>query len=212
MTKICGIYKITSPSGKVYIGQSVNILSRKKRYKYGDSKCQPRIHRSILKYGFENHLFEIIHECNQSELNELEIFYIKKFNCFDTLHGLNLNSGGKKNIVSEETKAKQRLAQIGNKNAAGTVRSLADKQLLREINLGKKHSIETRRKMSEAHKGKKMSQQFKLKMSKIHKGKKISDEHKNRLRLANKGKKLSEEAKKHLRNIHKGKKFGYKYG
>ena len=29
---ICGIYKITSPSGKIYIGQSINIKSRWKYY------------------------------------------------------------------------------------------------------------------------------------------------------------------------------------
>lgn len=31
--KICGIYKITSPSGKVYIGQSNNIIKRWITYK-----------------------------------------------------------------------------------------------------------------------------------------------------------------------------------
>jgi hypothetical protein len=33
MSKICGIYKITSPSGKVYIGQSVDIKRRFTTYK-----------------------------------------------------------------------------------------------------------------------------------------------------------------------------------
>jgi len=28
MVKICGIYKITSPTGKIYIGQSVDIMRR----------------------------------------------------------------------------------------------------------------------------------------------------------------------------------------
>jgi hypothetical protein len=31
--KICGIYKITSPSKKVYIGQSVDIITRCNYYK-----------------------------------------------------------------------------------------------------------------------------------------------------------------------------------
>ena len=32
MKKICGIYKITSPSGRVYIGQSIDVYSRLKQY------------------------------------------------------------------------------------------------------------------------------------------------------------------------------------
>jgi len=33
MNKVCGIYKITSPTNKVYIGQSTNILFRFRAYK-----------------------------------------------------------------------------------------------------------------------------------------------------------------------------------
>ena len=58
--KKCGIYKITSPSGKIYIGQSVNIKDRIKAYKCGHCKEQPFVCNSILKHGWENHKFEII--------------------------------------------------------------------------------------------------------------------------------------------------------
>ena len=75
--KIIGIYKITSPSNKIYIGQSVDILRRKKQYEklYYSSK-QPAIHNSILKYGWNNHIFEIIEECEINILTEREQFYI----------------------------------------------------------------------------------------------------------------------------------------
>jgi group I intron endonuclease len=70
-----GIYKITNPKGKVYIGQSVNIPSRKNKYTLNHTKGQPKISRSITKYGFENHLFEIIEECSIEQLNEKETYW-----------------------------------------------------------------------------------------------------------------------------------------
>ena len=72
---ITGIYKITSPSGKVYVGQSKNILSR--WYKYSKMNCEKQtvLYRSLKKYGFENHSFDILETCGVSELHDREIFY-----------------------------------------------------------------------------------------------------------------------------------------
>ena len=58
-----GIYKITSPSGKVYIGQSRNIENRFLQYKNKHCRFQFRLYNSFNKYGVENHVFEIIEEC-----------------------------------------------------------------------------------------------------------------------------------------------------
>ena len=58
-----GIYKITSPSGRVYIGQSVNIEKRFLSYsKLLRCKTQIKLFRSFLKYGVINHIFETIEE------------------------------------------------------------------------------------------------------------------------------------------------------
>lgn len=73
--KITGIYKITSPSGKIYIGQSLNIKKRMSIYRSNMAFQQPKIHRSFKKYGFENHTFEIIEECPLELLDEKEAFY-----------------------------------------------------------------------------------------------------------------------------------------
>jgi hypothetical protein len=43
-----GIYKITSPTNKVYIGQSIKINERKRKYKKLDCKNQPKIYNSLL--------------------------------------------------------------------------------------------------------------------------------------------------------------------
>jgi len=54
---LIGIYKITSPSKKVYIGQSWNIKERFRKYNYKSN--QQLLMRSFSKYGLENHVFEI---------------------------------------------------------------------------------------------------------------------------------------------------------
>ena len=41
--KISGIYKITNPKGKVYIGQSIDIYKRFKSYKYSGFKMQRKL-------------------------------------------------------------------------------------------------------------------------------------------------------------------------
>lgn len=46
-----GIYKLTSPSGKCYIGQSVQLEIRHRRYKNLECDRQPKLYNAILKYG-----------------------------------------------------------------------------------------------------------------------------------------------------------------
>jgi group I intron endonuclease len=74
-----GIYKIISPSGKTYIGQSVNIEKRKIQYENKHCKDQPKIFNSLKKYGWENHIFKILEECLLEQLDEKETFYKQQF-------------------------------------------------------------------------------------------------------------------------------------
>lgn len=91
---ICGIYKITSPSGKIYIGQSKDIERRIAEYARNKNYEQGRIYHSILKYGFEVHIFETLFTCEPEELDVWEIFYVDVYNTFKTENGLNLTPGG----------------------------------------------------------------------------------------------------------------------
>ncbi len=71
----CGIYKITSPSGRIYIGQAVDLKIRASQYKQLRCKRQPRVYNSIKKYGWKSHIFEIIHYCDENELDDIERYY-----------------------------------------------------------------------------------------------------------------------------------------
>lgn len=74
-----GIYKIISPSGKVYFGQSIQIEKRWKFYYGNNNKNQPKLYNSFIKYGHENHKFEIVEECSIEELELKEGFYKQQF-------------------------------------------------------------------------------------------------------------------------------------
>lgn len=188
-TKIIGIYKITNPKGKVYIGQSFDIAKRFRYYRNLHCKAQKKLFNSLLKYGYLNHNFEIVEECKIEELNEKEIYYINLFQSFNTDKGLNLQGGGSNGIQSDETKLKMSIAK------KGRIVSEETREKLRRANLGKTISAEYRKKLSDANKGKKFTDEHREKMSisakkrkSNRKGVKLSDEHKAKLSEANKGK------------------------
>jgi len=89
-----GIYKITSPSNKVYVGLSKDIKARWRGYsiKKKTAPQQPKLYYSFKKYGVENHKFEVLEECKFKDLSEREIYYIEKYNSVN--EGLNVSSGG----------------------------------------------------------------------------------------------------------------------
>lgn len=181
-----GIYKITSPTKKVYIGQSSDIESRFIQYKtISKVKSQPIIYRSLLKYGFNKHKFEILCECDVTELNDKERYYQDVFSATG-VNGMNcklttsVDRCGKHSI---ETRLKMSEAQKGNTHG-----------------LGKKLSNETKLRMSESWKNRKpMSEETKRKISESSKWKKHSIE--TKLKISEAGKNRSEEQKAKSRKI-----------
>jgi len=142
-----GIYKITSPSGRVYIGQSKNLERRKRDYeKYiKNSNRQVKLLASLNKYGWENHTFEIIEECNFDDLNKCERYWQEFYDSIE--NGLNCIY----------TKTENKPAQF----------SETSKLKMKQSRIGKKASEETKKKMSESRKGYKFSEDIKKKMSEI---------------------------------------------
>lgn len=142
-----GIYKITNPHNKVYVGQSVNIENRKRYYK-NEKNCknQIKLSRSIKKYGLENHLFETLEECSIDNLNEKERFWQDFYDCLN--NGLNCRltlTTDKSGVLSDETKLK-----IGNSNR-GKHHTEETKNKLRKNRLGKISSQHTKDKVSKNH-------------------------------------------------------------
>lgn len=183
----CGIYKIISPSGKIYIGQSKNIEKRWKSYKQSKAKGQPILYRSFLKYGHINHMFEIIEECELYELNNRERYYQ---DYYDVLHkGLNcvlVNTETLPTIISEETLIKMSIVKKGDKNPMFNKKRTIDfKNSVAENNRKRIISEETRLKMSESGKKKVFTEEHKLNMSISGKNKIWSETEMNNLKERN---------------------------
>lgn len=88
----CGIYKFENLiNGKIYIGQSIDIERRYREHK--SMNKDSTFMDAVKKYGFENFKFDIIEECDQSKLNEKEIFWIKYYNS-KVPNGYNRDNGG----------------------------------------------------------------------------------------------------------------------
>lgn len=177
MQKIIGIYKITSPSGKIYIGQSKDIYSRWKSYRSIICNGQPKLYNSLKKYGWNEHLKEIF-QCLESELNSHEVYYIDLFQTFNSKHGMNLRSGGEVSKFSDESRLKMSLKRKGViPSAEQKIKSMNSRIKNGTVNGWRfKHKPECKERLSKIRKGKPTksgwnhTDEFKKKMSKRRKG------------------------------------------
>ena len=89
------IYKHTSPSGKIYIGQTMQV-NPQVRWQYGNGyKAHNTIfYQAIKKYGWHNFTHEIIEAdiLTQQEANEREMYWISFYDSFR--NGYNATQGG----------------------------------------------------------------------------------------------------------------------
>lgn len=229
-----GIYKITSPNGKIYIGQSVNIKDRLRKYFSGNCKNQIKLYRSIHKYGWENHVFEIIEECCFDELNTKERFWQDFYNCIGK-NGLNCKLTETNSLSgkhSEETKLKIGNSNKGKKRSVEQIENMSiamkgkfsgekhpmygkkhKKDSLIKMSeaskgnknmLGKNHSEESKQKISNSLKGFKHTEESKIKISKGLVGRKVSIETRKKISESNKGTVFSKERREKISNALKG--------
>ena len=89
------IYKITSPIGKIYIGQTKNYKKRMYDHCHGrKNKRNSIIHNAIKEYGKDNMVFEKIVRCETRDIaNKLEKHFIKLYNTIAP-NGYNILDGG----------------------------------------------------------------------------------------------------------------------
>ena len=102
------IYKYTFPNGKVYIGQTINPVSRKNSHL--NEKTGARnvaFWRAYKKY--QTYKYEVIESIEDESreglcdrLNDLEQKYIAEYQSTNPQYGYNLTSGGRVFVVNEE--------------------------------------------------------------------------------------------------------------
>jgi group I intron endonuclease len=117
------IYKLTSPSGKVYIGRAVHFKKRMITHKHtAKSGVKRPLYEAIRKYGWENFTKEIIDMAIGDEAAyELELKYIREYN--STNKGYNVNTktsdGGDNWEGRKNTPEYQALVETSRKNRTG---------------------------------------------------------------------------------------------
>ncbi|WP_144509870.1 GIY-YIG nuclease family protein [Bacillus sp. FJAT-22090] len=102
------IYKFTNKvNGKSYVGQTINPRQRFNAHKSSafnpnSPEYHKRFYRDIRQYGWDNFIYEILEECEDTESKDREDFYIKALNTVE--EGYNLFYSGENPSWSEETK------------------------------------------------------------------------------------------------------------
>ena len=170
-----GIYMITNTiTNKKYIGQSIDIEKRWRTHKKKSTwKSQPNnyLYRAMNKYGIDKFKFEILCECNEDELNDLEIEYIKQYDTFE--NGYNETPGGSCYKMTDEMKRKISEANKGEKNGMyGRTHTESAKQKLREYNTGRHHSEQTKKYLHDINIGKTIPAEQRARISNTLKGRK----------------------------------------
>lgn len=96
------IYKITNTvNNKSYIGQTRQSIQFRWN-QHTSKKDNTYFHNAIQKYGKDNFTIEILEECDVSELNEKEIFYIAKYDTFKNGYNLTIGGDGNKRLLLDD--------------------------------------------------------------------------------------------------------------
>ena len=159
-----GIYLITNKiNGKKYVGQSIDIQRRFYEHRCISHETNVHLKYALKKYGKDNFEQTILEECTVDELDEKEIYYIQKLQ-----PEYNVSYGGQNNLKIYPNYVKEKISQKSkeqwnkmteaekqhrvrnNLTGQGWNKGIPCpdnvKQRLREANLGKKQSEETKNK------------------------------------------------------------------
>jgi group I intron endonuclease len=160
-----GIYKIISPSNKIYVGQSIDIERRFISYKnLNGVRGQKALENSFFKYGVYNHIFEIIEECEFEELNNRERYWQDYYNVLK--YGLNCKlstSNTKSGILTQDIRDKISKSHIGIIPNDETKIKMSNSAKLR---VRKPHTKEHSLNISKSKLGKKLSEKHRLSLCK----------------------------------------------
>ncbi len=167
-------------TSKIYIGSTNDPERRIGEYRTFHCKKQIKLYRSLMKYGFENHLFEVIWTGDIEYMYEKECILGNWYEVLDNKKGLTLrlpNMGDKYQSFSEEARKNMSDARKDWKPKPESIEKMrATKKrigitpenkakMVANLPRGKARSQEVRDKISEGNKGKIASDETRWKMS-----------------------------------------------
>jgi group I intron endonuclease len=193
---VSGIYRITSPTGRVYVGQAQDIGKRwadHKRSAVGGYHPNRIIQRSVSKNGIESHSFDVVEICPLEELDQREQAWIDACLVLGEKVRMNISptAGSNRGLIpSKETREKLSAALKGRVVPEETRKNMSLAQKGRVI------SEETRARLSAARQGRVISEETRAKTSASLKGRSFSEEHRAKISAAAKIRGISEETRK----------------
>jgi group I intron endonuclease len=202
MLNNCGVYKIENAlNGKCYIGQSINLESRKSSHftcLNNNSGHNSHLQSAYNKYGKDNFRYSVLIYCETFELTRYETFLDNRYKILGLSYNMRVcvdsNMGVK---FSEEHKRNLRNSHIGYHPPETTLIKMRESALKGENHplYGKHLPADTRIKISMSLKGKHFSESTIIKLSESHKGIHISEETKNKISKSHIGLYHSEETR-----------------
>jgi group I intron endonuclease len=168
MTLLCGIYSITSPNGKCYIGSAGNIHKRWRAHRCalraGNHHSWP-LQRAFLKYGEHGFKFEVLELVQRGELITREQAHIDAHD-FKRLYNVLPRAGSTTGRVISPAMRERLSAKL-----KGRVFSPATRARMRAAQLGVRQKPETIAKRAAVLRGRECSQATRTKISKSQQGK-----------------------------------------
>lgn len=147
------IYQLLFPNGKSYIGKTIDPTPARRILEHKKSKYA--VGNAIRKYGLENVKVNIIEDgiTDPAELNEREIFYIKKLQSLKNENGYNIQLGGNGgNFISAlTTEEKESMTTKKKESLKKTIKNMTKTERKEKYGhsgesngmYGKKHTPET---------------------------------------------------------------------
>ena len=210
--KKLAIYRITSPSGKVYIGKDQYFPNRMvNHFHISENKKKTEhnspIHKAIRKYGWEDMIVEAVdfNAKTTDELSHREEIWI--WLCNSHKRGYNQTKGGegtKGFRHSDETK--ERISKLN----TGRKKTPEQLEVHRLASTGRKHKEESKLKIGLGNKGKVLSESTRELISKARSGTPLSEDHKKSISKGldpYKGVPIPEERRIRIKESHLNSKF-----
>lgn len=120
----CGIYKITNCiNNMIYIGQSNDIDRRWQEHKRPSKIINPtnKLYLAFKEFGIENFSFEVIEECDLTQLNEREQYWIEYYDSYEKGYNMSkIENLQKKMNISQVKEIQERLinSDVSNQDLA----------------------------------------------------------------------------------------------
>ena len=152
LTPVCGIYKLSSPDGKCYVGSSFDIHRRTREHledlRRGTHYNQ-RLQEAWAHWG--SLTVEVLEECPDSQLRKREQVWVDRLKSHEHEHGFNQRK--QVNSVPRHLEdTKQHLASVmkGNTHLLGHHHTKESRAMMSQSHQGLTQSAETRKKKHDA--------------------------------------------------------------